>query len=439
MIRKVCFLLAVSISTTAFSQNRVREKLGDYLDSLYVHHNVMGSFAFTDGKNPSFLKVTGFADAAKQQKANMNTQYRIGSVSKMFTAVLIMKAVEEKKLSLNSKLSQFYPQIEKASTITIENLLQHRSGIHNLTNEKEYWTYNTTPQTENSLVAIIQQYKSDFVPGIRYEYSNSNYILLSFILEKIYHKSYADLIQQKIAGPLQLALTKVGGKIDPARNQALSYQYSNGSCQPWQETDMSVPMGAGNLISTPTELLKFITALESGKLVSKNSLVQMKGFIDNYGYGIVKVPFGEHSGYGHNGGIDQFRSVLYYFPGLKVAVSSITNQSDYDNNEISIKMIETALGKDFTMPDFKKISVAVDILKHYEGLYKTSSFPLAIKIFIEDGKLKGQADGQDAFPLEAVSENEFKFQAAGIKLKFNAEKQSMDFSQGAEHLIFKKQ
>lgn len=439
ILKKLFFVATASISCMAFSQNANKQRLMDYLDSLSVHHKVMGSFAISEKDQPAFLKTTGFSDAAKQQKTNINTQYRIGSISKTFTAVLVMKAVEEKKLSLDAKLSTWYPEIENADKITVENLLQHRSGIHNLTNEEEYWTYNTKPQTEQSLFSIIKKYKSDFAPGTKYEYSNSNYILLTFILEKVYKKTYAQLLKTKITNPLKLTLTEVGGKIDPSKNQALSYTYSNGSYQPWQETDMSVPLGAGNIISTPTELLKFIIALENGKLISKASLSAMKNFIDNYGYGLAKVPFETYSGYGHNGGIDQFRSVLYYFPELKVGVSAITNQSDYDNNDISIKMMQTSIGKDFKMPNFRGVSVAAETLKKYEGLYKAEGFPLDIKIFQEEGKLKGQATGQGAFPLEATSETEFKFEMAGIKMKFNADKGTMDFSQGANNFIFKKQ
>lgn len=439
ILKRVFLVAATGISCMMFSQQSNRQKLADYLDSLSVHHKVMGSFAFAENDQPTFLKTTGFSDVAKQQKSNMNTQYRIGSISKTFTAVLMMKAVEEKKLSTDTKLSLFFPEIENADKITIGNLLQHRTGIHNLTNEEEYWTYNTKPQTEASLVSIIKKYKSDFQPGTQYEYSNSNYILLGFILEKVYKKSYAKLILEKITVPLKLTLTQVGGKIDPSKNQALSYAYSNGKYGPWQETDMSIPIGAGNIISTPTELLKFIIALENGKLISKKSLGEMKTFMDNYGYGIAKVPFEKYSGYGHNGGIDQFQSVLYYFPELKGAVSFITNQSDYNNNEISIKMLETVTGKDFKMPNFKEISVPQELLKKYEGLYKAEGFPLDIKIFSEDGKLKGQATGQGAFPLEAVSETEFRFEVAKIRMVFNAEKGTMDFSQGANKFTFKKQ
>lgn len=439
MIKKVFSLVTIGCSTLFFAQDNKRDHLMNYMDSLFVHHKVMGSFAMATNDQPNFVKTVGFADVEKKQRVNMNTQYRIGSISKTFTAVLVMKSIEEKKLDLSTKLSDFFPEIENANKITIENLLQHRSGIHNLTNEKEYWDYNTLPQTESSLITIIKKYPSDFFPGSKYEYSNSNYILLGFILEKLYKKSYAELIQDKIARPLKLTLTKVGGKIDVSKNQANSYLFENNNYTKWQETDMSVPIGAGNLISTPSELLTFIIGLESGKLVTKKSLSLMKNFVDNYGFGITKVPFGKYWGYGHNGGIDQFLSTLYYFPDLKTGISFITNQSDYDNNQISINMLKVATNQDFEIPSFKDLNVDVAILKKYEGTYKAKDFPLDIKIFVENGVLKAQATGQSDFPLSAVSETEFKYDAAHIKMKFDAAKNTIDFSQGQNQFVFKKQ
>ncbi|MDQ0593171.1 D-alanyl-D-alanine carboxypeptidase [Chryseobacterium ginsenosidimutans] len=439
MLKKLLFLTTISISSVAFSQNNVKEKLVNYFDSLFVHHKVMGSFAIAENNQPTFQKVVGFADVEKNQKANINTQYRIGSISKTFTAVLVMKAVEDKKLSLDKKLSDFYPEIPNADKITIENLLQHRTGIHNLTNEAEYWQYNTKTQTESSLVDIIKKYKSDFEPGSKHEYSNSNYILLGFILEKVYKKPYAELIKNKIARPLKLALTEVGGKIDTSKNQAKSYQYTNGTYDVSSETDMSIPIGAGNIISTPTELLKFILGLEQGKLIKKESLGKMKNFIDGYGYGLVKVPFDRYWGYGHTGGIDKFGSVLFYFPDLKIATAFSTNQSDMDTNEISIKMIETAMGKDFEMPSFKTLEISENELQKYVGIYSSKDIPLKINIFIKDKKLMAQATGQGAFPLEATSNTSFKFDTAKIVIDFYPAKNQFVIIQGGTKNTFTKE
>lgn len=438
MIKNLYFLFAVSFSSAAFSQGNVKERFSNYLDSLNAHHKVMGSFAFANNDQPTFIKVTGFADAEKQQKANMNTQYRIGSISKTFTAVLVMKAAEDKKLSLKAKLSDFFPEIANANQITIENLLQHRSGIHNITDEAEFLNIYTKSQTKDQLLSLIKKYPSDFAPGSKYSYSNSNYILLGLILEKVYKQSYADLIKNKISKPLKLSLTEVGGKINSNKNQAKSYQFL-GIYQPLPETDMSVPIGAGSIISTPSDLLKFIIGLENGKLISKDNLTQMKNFVDNYGYGLIKANVGQYHGFGHEGAIDGFHSALYYFPESKIAVSFITNQSSGDDQDILTKMMNAASGKDFEMPGFKEISVSESILKKYEGNYKAPGFPLDIKIFVENGMLNAQATGQGAFPLKAISETEFTFETAGIKTKFDADKKTMQFSQGANNITFTKQ
>ncbi len=438
MIRKFCFFVALSISSIAFSQNNTREKLSNYLDSLNVHHKIMGSFAFADNNQTSFIKVVGFADVENKQKANVNTQYRIGSISKTFTAVLVMKAAEDKKVSLSTKLSQFYPEIENADKITIENLLQHRSGIHNLTDEAEFFDYYTKPQTQNQLISFIKKYPSDFLPGTKYNYSNSNYILLGFILEKIYKKSYADLVEAKISKPLKLSLTKVGGKINPSNNEAQSYQFL-GIYQPLPETDMSIPVGAGNIISTPTELLKFIIALENGKLITKESLKQMKNFNDEYGFGLVKTDVDEISGYGHEGAIDGFNSTLYYFPESKIGVSFITNQSDYESQDILIKMMQAATGKDFQIPDFRSFSVSEAELQQFTGIYSSPKIPVKFDIFIKDKKLMAQATGQSAFPLEATSKNSFKFDTAGIVVNFDPSKKQFTIIQSGIETVFTKE
>lgn len=443
MFRKIVFLSAISISAVAFSQQNLKQKLGNYLDSLYAHQKVMGSFAIADHNQTSFVKVVGFSDVEKQLKANMNTQYRIGSVSKTFTAVLIMKAVEDKKLKLNQKLSDFYSEVVNADKITIENLLQHRSGIHNITAEPEFLEYYTKSQTNEQMVSRIEKLKSDFTPGTKYEYSNSNYILLGLILEKIYKTSYSELVKNKISKPLKLNLTHVGKTIDTSKNQAKSFQFS-GVYFPVPEGDMTVPIGAGNMVSTPTELLKFVINLENGKLISKESLSLMKTFVDNYGFGLVKYQDGQLSGYGHEGMIDGFHSALYYFPKEEVGVSFVTNQSEYEDQNILDNMIKVAVGKDFVMPEFNKkispeVAVSLEILKKYEGIYKAEGFPLDIKIFVDGNILYGQATGQGAFPLKAVSQTEFHFEMAGIEMKFDDSRKIMHFSQKANKVTFTKQ
>lgn len=438
MFKKVIFLSAICVSALAFSQQNIKQKLGNYIDSLYAHHKVSGSFAIAENGNFTFQKAVGFADAEKNSKANINTQYRVGSVTKIFTAVLMMKAVEEKKISLDQKLSEFITEIPNGEKITLEQLLQHRSGIHNLTDEPEFWQYYTTPKTSIELIGIIKKYKSDFEPGSKHDYSNSNYILLGIILEKIYKTSYADLLEAKITKPLRLKLTKIGGTIDSSKNQAKSFYFENGKYIAVPESDMSIPIGAGNIVSTPMELIKFIQALENGKFVTKESLSKMKSFVDDYGYGLVHFPYEKTFGYGHTGGIDNFRTALFYFPELKVAVAYVANQTTIDTNEIFDKMIDVTQGKDFKMPNFNSI-VSEEELQKYIGVYSSKGISLKINIFIKDKELMAQATGQSAFPLDAVSKTSFTFNMANITIDFEPEKNLFVIEQGGVKTTFIKE
>jgi D-alanyl-D-alanine carboxypeptidase len=438
MFKKVVFLSAMCVSALAFSQQNIKQKLGNYIDSLYAHHKVSGSFAIAENGNFTFQKAVGFADAEKNSKANINTQYRVGSVTKIFTAVLMMKAVEEKKISLDQKLSEFITDIPNGEKITLEQLLQHRSGIHNLTDEPEFWQYYTTPKTSIELIGIIKKYKSDFEPGSKHDYSNSNYILLGIILEKIYKTSYADLLEAKITKPLRLKLTKIGGTIDSSKNQAKSFYFENGKYIAVPESDMSIPIGAGNIVSTPMELIKFIQALENGKFVTKESLSKMKSFVDDYGYGLVHFPYEKTFGYGHTGGIDNFRTALFYFPELKVAVAYVANQTTIDTNEIFDKMIDVTQGKDFKMPNFNSI-VSEEELQKYIGVYSSKGISLKINIFIKDKELMAQATGQSAFPLDAVSKTSFTFNMANITIDFEPEKNLFVIEQGGVKTTFIKE
>ena len=438
MFKKVIFLSAICVSALAFSQQNIKQKLGNYIDSLYAHHKVSGSFAIAENGNFTFQKAVGFADAEKNSKANINTQYRVGSVTKIFTAVLMMKAVEEKKISLDQKLSEFITEIPNGEKITLEQLLQHRSGIHNLTDEPEFWQYYTTPKTSIELIGIIKKYKSDFEPGSKHDYSNSNYILLGIILEKIYKTSYADLLEAKLTKPLRLKLTKIGGTIDSSKNQAKSFYFENGKYIAVPESDMSIPIGAGNIVSTPMELIKFIQALENGKFVTKESLSKMKSFVDDYGYGLVHFPYEKTFGYGHTGGIDNFRTALFYFPKLKVAVAYVANQTTIDTNEIFDKMIDVTQGKDFKMPNFNSI-VSEEELQKYVGVYSSKGISLKINIFIKDKELMAQATGQSAFPLDAVSKTSFTFNMANITIDFEPEKNLFVIEQGGVKTTFIKE
>lgn len=438
MKNRITFALGcLFIALTAFAQVPDKARLDQYFAALEANDKFMGTVAVSQNGKTIYSKSIGFADKDKNQKITENTKFRIGSISKTFTTVLVFKAIEEKKLKLTDNLSAYFPTIPNAKRITIGQMLNHHSGIHSFTNDEDYTSYMTQPKTEAELVAIIAKAPAEFEPGTKGEYSNSNFVLLSYILEKAYKKPFKAIADEKIIKPLGLKNTYYGGKINTASNEAQSYAYS----QSWEkapETDMSVPMGAGAMVSTPNDLSRFIEALFAGKLISAEHLDIMKTVTDGYGSGMFSFPYNEKTGYGHTGGIDSFTSMLSYFPNEKVTLAITSNGKSFKNNDIAIAALSWAFKQPFEIPDFKSFTYTTEALDKFVGNYTTPDFPLAIVITKNGTTLVAQATGQQAFPLEASEENIFKFDMAGIVLEFDPAKKLMILKQGGGTFTFTK-
>lgn len=432
-------VLFLSIGLFGFAQiNFDKGKLDNYFDTLEENNKFMGSVAVSKNGEIIYTKAVGFSDFENKVNATNKSKYRIGSISKSFTAVLILKAVEESKLELTQTIDKWFPSIENAKKITIRHLLSHRSGIHNFTNDKDYLTWNTQPKTEKEMVEIIASGGSDFQPDTKAAYSNSNYVLLSYILEKTFSKSYSDFLQEYIVKPIGLANTYVFGKINPQKNECKSYRFA-GTWKIETETDYSVPLGAGAIVSTPTDLTKFADALFGGKLLKSESLELMKTTTDGYGMGLFEIPFHNNIGYGHTGGIDGFSAVYAHFADDKISYALTSNGSNYNNNDISIAVLSAIYDKPYDIPEFSTYDVSSDDLDMYVGVYASEQISMKITITKEDNTLKAQGTGQPAFPLEATEKDKFKFDQAGAKFKFNPTEKTMILFQGGSQIKFKKE
>lgn len=438
MTKRISIALLFGLVTgLTFAQNLNKAKLDSLFQILETKDKFMGSIAVAENGNILYTKSIGKDDIETNKLSTIATKYRIGSISKMFTSCLIFKAVEEKKLDLSQTIHIYFPTIENAKKITIGNLLNHRSGIHNFTNDDEYLKYNTQPKSEKEMLEIISKGKSDFEPDSKAEYSNSNYVLLSYILEKTYKKTYKEILNTKIIKPLGLKNTYFGSKTNIQNNECYSYRFS-GKWEKETETDMSIPMGAGAIVSNPTDLVLFINSLFSMKIINEKSLEQMKTIKDNYGMGLFQVPFYDKKGFGHTGGIDGFSSVISYFPESKLSVALNSNGKVYSNNDIMIAALSCYYGKPFEIPNFKIIELKTEDLDKYLGEYSSTDLPLKITITKDNLKLFGQATGQSAFPLDATEKDKFEFLAAGIKLEFKPTENQMILYQGGSKFTFTK-
>ncbi|WP_367330090.1 serine hydrolase domain-containing protein [Sphingobacterium multivorum] len=410
----------------------------DSLMSVMDKNNVwMGSIAISKGDQLLYQKTIGYADLAQKKKATIDTRYGIGSISKTFTATLVLKTAELGKLQLNQTLSVYVKGIPNAEKITVRQLLNHSSGVHSITDDKDYFTWNTKPQTEQELVARIIKGGVEFDPGSRNVYSNSNYILLTYILEKVWKKDYASLLKEYISEPLKLEQTTFGRPQNNGSDLSESYRYT----QEWTlepHTDNSVPLGAGAVWSTPADLARFFNALFSHKIINAASLEEMKKIDQGYGIGLFQLPFYEHVGFGHTGGIDGYSSVAGHFDDGNYNVAIISNANNYTNNEILKFSLGELYKRPFPLPDLAELQLTEEEISSLIGEYKSEQPPIQINITREGNKVFGQVVGQSSFQLKAKDRNTLVQPQFGVKIVFERNENKMTLYQNGHTLVLRK-
>lgn len=431
-------ILLITATTSVFAQKQDFTKLNQFLDSLEDHDKFMGAVLLSAEGKPVFERALGYADVEGNIKAKPETRYRIGSISKMFTTVLVLKAEEAGKLSLDQHLADFFPQITNSEKITLSMLLQHRSGIHNFTNNEDYLSYNTRAISEANLVKIIVEGGSDFEPDSKADYSNSNFVLLTFILEKVNEKPYSKILEEQIVEPLNLRSTSIFAASDPTNGESFSYNY-NGKWIKDVETDPSIPLGAGAIASDVKDLNTFVFALFSEKLISEESLKKMMEINQGFGRGMFSFPYYERKSYGHTGGIDGFRSFLGYFPEDKVTVAVLSNGLNYNNNDILLALMDSYFGRDFKVPSFQAVTLSEEDLERYVGEYASDQIPLRLIFERAGGKLIAKPTGQQATELEATAMHTFEFKPVNAVFIFDPEKGEVSLKQAGQTFLFKKQ
>ncbi len=426
MIRlAIPFLLAfftISLPANAQETTFNKAKLDRYLQLLYKNDKMMGSFAIRKNGQYVYSNAVGYkqTDDEKGDLANANTKYRIGSVTKMFTATLIFTLIEDDKLALDTKLASFYPEIPNAKQITIRQLLTHQSGLLNITRKKTYQDWKEEEMTKKALLDTFRTDKPQFDPGEKMKYSNTNYILLGYILEEIASEPYGELLQKRILSKVGVDNTYFAPETQDISNPALSYRYRKGKWTSVNFTDLSIPHGAGAIVSTPKDITKFAESLFEQKLVTQKSLDSMMALDEGMGKGLIPMPFYGKQLYGHTGGIDGFAAILSYSPADSVAFAATFNALNYSMNDILKGILSIYYERDFELPTFQAdtFSLAQDQMGGYEGVYASDKISMEITVEEKDGQLTAKATDQQSFPLNATSDTTFKYERAGVKIEF---------------------
>lgn len=438
-MKKQLTILFLFLSVVTFAQEATASlaRIDSLLNHLNEHDKFMGSLCIMQGDEVVFKQAYGYSEATKGIRANGGTKYKIGSITKTFTAAMIMQLVDEKKILLTTKLSKFFPKIENADIITIEQLLYQRTGI------KDYTTADATltdvlgkPNMKELILKKIENYPSTFEPNSKHENSNSNYYVLGLIIEKATKKSYADNLKIRITDKLGLKNTYyTSEKKDVTKRESYSYTFSGEYWDQIDERNNDLDFSSGGIISTPEDLTQFIRALFKGNLVSPASFELMKTLKETYGMALIRFPFGERKFFGHNGKIEGFEATMGYYQQDDMTISFISNGVNYSQNDIMLGILSIYYKSPYRFPVFETLNP--EKIKDYVGTYASKDITLKVTIFEKNGELYAQATGQPEFPLTYASEDLFYFQAGGIEMDFS--KEGFVLKQGQKKFNYKKE
>lgn len=432
----LAFVVCVALPAQTLDQ----AKLDQLIDRLAEKNKGMGSLTLVQDGHVLYSRAAGYCyiDASEKKPATPATKYRIGSITKTYTAVMILQLVEEGKLKLTDTLDRFFPQIPNAAKITLEHILHHRSGICNMEADG---SWGRQPRTKEEVIARIAAGQPDFEPGTQVRYSNSGYNLLGQIVEQVGGKPYAAALQERIAARLGLANTYAlsTGTTDATKDEAVSYIYLNG----WREspeTDMSIPGGAGSILATPADMAKFIEGLFAGKLINAASLKRMMTIRDGEGMGLVTFTFAGKTFYGHTGGGSSSGAWLAYNPEEKLALAYATNMKVYPVATLVAGIVDIYYHRPFEIPTLEALKLSPEILDRYVGTYVASDAPSAKARITRNGTtLLFQPPGAaSAMPLEATADDKFEI-APAVAFEFDATKGQMTVKRRGTERVFTKE
>ncbi len=409
--------LLVLLSATVSGQS-ASEKIDAYLTASEKAGLFSGSALIVEKNNVILNKGYGYKDVLAKTRNDANTIYQLGSITKQFTAAIILKLEEQKKLKIKDRLSKYFPDFPNADRITLEHLLTHTSGVFNITRDTSL--SSEKPTNREKIFATLKEKPLDFEPGTNYRYNNSGYVILGYIIEQVTGKRYEQVIREHILIPLQMNNTGFDFKNLKHPDKSVGYNFiADGRGFKSPITDSTFSFSAGALYSTLEDLDKWNQALQNGKVLKKSSL--KKAFtprLAGYGLGWKMDTIAAQPVIAHTGLISGFKSYNIMLPERNTRIIVLSNFSSFNEAKAAKDLISILTDQPYELPkEGNEVKVDESILKQYVGEYQLSS-TTNIKIRLENGQLKGQLSGGPELDLFAKSEKDFFLKAADVQIEF---------------------
>ena len=396
-----------------------------------------GTVLVADHGKIVFSKGFGLANREWNQPNAIDTKFRLGSLTKQFTAMLVMQLVEQGKLKLDAHVSDYLPDYPKATgqKITIHQLLTHTAGVPSYTSLPSYENASLLPATPAAFVSTFSALPLDFEPGTSWKYSNSGYFLLGALIEKAAGKPYQQVLEEQIMKPLHMQDSGFDLAETILPHRAAGYDRTPEGIYNTTYVDMSVPYAAGALYSTVLDLYKWDQALYTTQLLSEAGKARMfKADRQHYAYGWMnlKMALGADSVglLSHSGHVNGFGTYLLRVPQDRQLVVVLDNEGGQHVQELSLDLLRALHHQPTKGPQVAKpnamvtataaaptLAVDAAAMAGYVGKYALNP-AFAIAITTENGHLYAQATGQQRFDLVATAANRFALQGVPAELEF---------------------
>jgi len=398
----VCALGCAMGLAQSTEEAAVKARLDQVAQSYTAGNAFMGAVLVVEDDKALLDKGYGMADLEWGNPNAPDVKFRLGSLTKQFTATLVLLLQQDGKLNISDPVSKYLPDSPKTwEKITLAELLGHTSGIPSFTDGKDFGVWRMSPHTTEEELAFFRDRPLDFEPGSKFAYSNSNFEVLGAVIEKVSGNKYADLLRERIFDPLGMKDTGLDTDELILAKRAQGYMPGPHGLVLARSESMTVPWAAGSIYSTTGDLLKWEQGLFGGKILSADSLKLMttpgKG---DYGLGVFITKKDGLTVVDHGGGIEGFNTHLAYVPDKKIAIVVLSNVNGAAPDQMGGQLLDVVLGKPVTLAGKRKVvPIAKQELAKFVGVYDLApTFSLTIAV-AADG-LTAQGTGQPAFPVE---------------------------------------
>jgi CubicO group peptidase (beta-lactamase class C family) len=412
--------LAFAGPAPAVRAGDLRSRLAEYMDASVKVSQFSGSVLVAKDEETLFAGGYGFANAEHQVPNTTRTKFRLGSITKQFTAMAILILHEEGKLKLSDPVSKYIDDAPKAwEPVTLHHLLTHTGGVPSYTDDPDYRKKMTMPETIKSMIARFRDKPLEFKPGEKFHYSNSGYFLLGAVIDKVSGKSYEAFLKEALFGPLQMKDTGYDHSATLLPNRAAGYSKMGSGLENARYLDMSQPFSAGSLYSTVEDLARWDRALRDGRLVSKASYKLMYTPVkSDYAYGWLVTKTKGRNEISHGGGINGFQTEILRYPDEKVCVVVLCNVIPANPGRVAHDLAAIAFGDKVEMPRTRKVaSVDPKVFDAYVGRYQVA--PTVFATISRDGdRLMAQLTGQPRFEIFPESEREYFLKVIDATITF---------------------